>query len=93
MTNDRESKMPSSVLAPPFPGIRHIIFWSIFGGGLVFDLWTKKAVFAWLENVQGQGIAIIDGFLRLQLADEPGGGIRNSGRTSGRCWCRYRRLR
>ncbi len=72
MTNNREPKIPSSVLGPPFSGIRHIIFWSIFGGGLAFDLWTKKAVFAWLENVQGQGIAIIDGFLRLQLAINPG---------------------
>jgi signal peptidase II len=35
-------------------------------------LWTKSVVFAWLENVQRQGIAIIDGFLRLQLAVNTG---------------------
>ena len=70
MTESRRYRPPSSVLR--FPGIRHLIFWSIFGGGLAFDLWTKKAVFAWLGNVQGQGIAIIDGFLRLQLAINPG---------------------
>ena len=72
MTDDREQKMPSSVFGAQSCGIRHLIFWSIFTGGLAFDLWTKSAVFGWLENVQGQGIAIIDGFLRLQLAVNTG---------------------
>ena len=72
MTDDREQNMPSSVIRPPSSGIRHLIFWPIFIGGLAFDLWTKSAVFAWLEKVQGQGISIIDGFLRLQLAVNPG---------------------
>jgi signal peptidase II len=72
MTDDREPKMPSSVLPPPSSGIRHLIFWPIFAGGLAFDLWTKSEVFAWLEKVQGHGISIIDGFLRLQLAINPG---------------------
>lgn len=70
MTEDRGLKTEdsTSVICHPSCGIRHLIFWLIFIGGLAFDLWTKSAVFAWLENVQGQGIAIIDGFLRLQLA-------------------------
>jgi signal peptidase II len=73
-TEDREQKAGNciSVVCPPSSGIRHLIFWSIFAGGLAFDLWTKSAVFAWLENVQGHGIAIIGGFLRLQLAVNTG---------------------
>jgi signal peptidase II len=73
-TEDREQKAENctSVVCPPSSGIRHLIFWSIFAGGLAFDLWTKSVVFAWLENVQRQGIAIIDGFLRLQLAVNTG---------------------
>jgi signal peptidase II len=72
MTDDRELKMPSSVFRPPPSGIRHFIFWPIFTGGLAFDLWTKSAVFAWLGGLQGQGVTIIEGFLRLQLAVNTG---------------------
>jgi signal peptidase II len=72
MNGEQKTNFPSSVLSHPPSGIRHFIFWSIFAGGLAFDLWTKSAVFGWLENVQGQGIAIIDGFLRLQLAVNTG---------------------
>jgi signal peptidase II len=72
MNGEQNTNLPSSVLTPPSPGIRHLIFWPIFIGGLAFDLWTKSAVFAWLGNVQAQGISIIDGFLRLQLAVNPG---------------------
>jgi signal peptidase II len=41
----------------------HVIFWSIMIGGLALDLWTKKAVFNWLEP--HETFPIIDGFLRL----------------------------
>ena len=68
----REQKMSSSVLSPPSSGIRHLIFWPIFIGGLAFDLWTKEVVFTWLGNVQGQCVTIIEGFLRLQLAVNTG---------------------
>jgi signal peptidase II len=72
MNGEQKTNFPSSVLIPPSSGIRHLIFWPIFIGGLTFDRCTKSAIFAWLENVQGQGISIIDGFLRLQLAVNPG---------------------
>ncbi|MGA2069719.1 MAG: signal peptidase II [Sedimentisphaerales bacterium] len=65
MNGEQKTSFPSSVF-------RHLIFWSIFAGGLGFDLWTKSAIFAWLENVEGQGVSIIDGFLRLQLAVNTG---------------------
>ncbi|MGA2322975.1 MAG: signal peptidase II [Sedimentisphaerales bacterium] len=72
MNGEQKTNFPSSVLSPPPSGIRHFIFWSIFTGGLAFDLWTKSAVFGWLGGLQGQGIVIIDGFLRLQLAVNTG---------------------
>jgi signal peptidase II len=72
MNGEQKIDNPSSVLNPPSSGIRHLIFWPIFAGGLLLDLWTKSAVFAWLEKLQGQGVAIIDGFLRLQLAVNKG---------------------
>ena len=44
-----------------------IIFWSLLVAGLLFDLWTKSAVFAWLDG-RPQGISLIDGFLRFVAA-------------------------
>jgi signal peptidase II len=44
----------------------HLIFWSLMAGGLVLDLWTKKAVFNWLEP--HETYPVIDGFLRLIVA-------------------------
>jgi signal peptidase II len=72
-TEDREfnTENSTSVISPPSSDIRHLIFWPIFAGGLALDLWTKKAVFAWLVNARGQ-YAIIDGFFKLQLAENPG---------------------
>ncbi|MGD0596163.1 MAG: signal peptidase II [Sedimentisphaerales bacterium] len=72
MNGEQKTSFPSSVISHPSSVIRHLIFWPIFTGGLAFDLWTKNAVFGWLGGLQGQGIAIIDGFLRLQLAVNTG---------------------
>jgi signal peptidase II len=44
----------------------HLIFWSLMTGGLVLDLWTKKAVFNWLQP--HETFPVIDGFLRLIIA-------------------------
>jgi signal peptidase II len=44
----------------------HVIFWSLMIGGLALDLWSKKAVFNWLEP--HETFPIIDGFLRLIIA-------------------------
>ncbi len=48
----------------------HVIFWSLFVCGLVLDLWTKHAIFAWLE--QRGSYSVIDGLLRLVLATNDG---------------------
>jgi len=40
-----------------------IVFWSLFGGGLALDLWSKSAVHNWLD---GRGrFSIVDGLLRF----------------------------
>src|SRR4030043_695557 len=44
----------------------HLIFWSLMSSGLALDLWTKKAVFNWLEP--HETFPVIDGFLRLIIA-------------------------
>ncbi len=85
MTEDRGLKTPlrpsgyagqaedsKSVICYPSSVIRHFIFWPIFTGGLAFDLWTKARCLRWLGGLQGQGVTIIEGFLRLQLAVNTG---------------------
>jgi len=48
----------------------HLIFWSLMAGGLILDLWTKKAIFNWLKPMETY--PIIDGFLRLTIAENSG---------------------
>jgi len=49
------------------PDLRaHLIFWPLVVIGIALDLWSKRAVFNWLEH-RGN-VSIIDGFLRLVMA-------------------------
>ena len=41
----------------------HLAFWSLAAGGLALDLWTKKAIFDWLEP--GEVFSVIDGLVQL----------------------------
>ena len=41
----------------------HLAFWSLLVGGLALDLWTKKAVFDWLEP--HEIYSVIGGFLQF----------------------------
>jgi len=43
-----------------------LIFWTIAVVGVALDLWTKKAVFAWLQH--RDSYTVVDGFLRLVTA-------------------------
>ena len=43
-----------------------LIFWPLMVIGIALDLWSKRAVFDWLEH-RGS-VSIIDGFLRLVMA-------------------------
>jgi signal peptidase II len=53
------------------PACAHVIFWFIFVVGLALDLWSKAAVFAWLGDGNGS-YPVIDGFLRIVTAHNPG---------------------
>ena len=44
----------------------HLIFWFLMLGGLVLDLWSKKAVFDWLGN--RDNVSVINGLLQLVRA-------------------------
>ncbi len=46
----------------------HVIFWTLLVLGLALDLWTKRAVFAWLENESEQSAGILGSFLSFRLA-------------------------
>jgi signal peptidase II len=46
----------------------HLIFWPMWFLGLALDLWSKRAVFAWLEYKSDQSAEIIDGILSFRLA-------------------------
>jgi len=46
----------------------HLIFWPILLSGLLADLWTKRAVFAWLEHTLGQSAEILGSVLTFRLA-------------------------
>jgi signal peptidase II len=50
----------------------HLVFWSVAAIGFALDLWTKSAVFTWLEQKPGNGVSIIDGFLQLVMTVNPG---------------------
>lgn len=44
----------------------HLIFWSLAVVGLALDLWTKWAVFSWLEYPGS--FSVVDGFVQLVTA-------------------------
>ncbi len=44
----------------------NIVFWCLAVGGLILDLWSKRAVFNWLERQENQEFSVIDNFLRLR---------------------------
>ncbi len=45
-----------------------LIFWPIMAIGIALDLWSKTAVFNWLQQQQTQSYSIIDGFLRFVVS-------------------------
>ena len=61
--------------------VGHLIFWPILLAGLVADLWSKHAVFAWLEHKLGQSVEIVDSLLTFRIALNTGAAF---GIASGR---------
>ncbi|HDS83943.1 MAG TPA: signal peptidase II [Phycisphaerales bacterium] len=49
-----------------------ILFLSISLIGAALDLWSKYAVFHWLEGTLSQQYTLINGFLRFIIAENPG---------------------
>jgi signal peptidase II len=45
--------------------VGHLLFWPVFIAGLAADLWTKSAVFKWLDTFASQHYSVIDGFFQL----------------------------
>ncbi len=48
--------------------VGHLIFWPTLLAGLLADLWTKRAVFAWLEHTMDQKAEILGRVLTFRLA-------------------------
>ena len=49
-----------------------LIFWPLMAAGLTLDLWSKRAVFNWLEQKPGNSVSIIDGFLQFVAMENKG---------------------
>ena len=49
-----------------------MVFWPVAICGIALDLWTKSAVFGWLKQRPDYEFSIIDGFLKLVLAENRG---------------------
>ncbi len=66
------------------PEVRaHLLFWPILVFGVALDLWSKSDVFSWLKSSGRDGFTIIDGFLRLQMAENSGAAF---GIATGQRW-------
>jgi signal peptidase II len=48
----------------------HLIFWPLAIGGFALDLWSKSAVFDWLDTLDSY--SVIDGFIQFITAQNKG---------------------
>ncbi len=65
------SRFSANRLATMLPDAgTHLLFWPLMVGGLLLDLWTKKAVFGKLGL--GEALPVIEGFFQLVPAENPG---------------------
>ena len=56
-----------------FPNLSaQLIFWPVMLIGLSLDLWSKSAVFNWLQQKPGHMVSIIDGVLQFVLVENVG---------------------
>jgi signal peptidase II len=64
---------PSNRCVPVMPDWKsHLVFWSVAAVGLWLDIWTKRAIFSWLEGKPGNSVSVINGFLQLVRVVNPG---------------------
>ncbi len=64
----RQQKLWSNVP----PAKQQIVFWLIVVAGLIADLWSKSAVFAFLWERPHAEYHVIDGFLKLVMRENDG---------------------
>ena len=65
----RVERAPVKHLSDMLPDLKaHLIVWSMSIAGLLLDIWTKTAVFEWLDQRPSQNFSIINGFLRFTMA-------------------------
>jgi signal peptidase II len=85
MTDDSQQKTnrPSFVLRHPSSVVRHLLFWPIFIGGVILDLWTKSEVFEWLSKNGQETYTVVKDFFWLTLAQNSGAAF---GIAEGRRW-------
>ena len=50
----------------------HLIFWLLIIAGIILDLWTKRAVFDWLQSQPFYSFSVIDGIVQLVIAENSG---------------------
>ena len=55
------------------PGLKaQFVFWPLMAAGIMLDLWSKKAVFDWLQQHPHNTVSIIEGFLQLVTTENAG---------------------
>jgi signal peptidase II len=50
----------------------HFLFWPVAVSGIIADLWSKSAVFEWLNSLPLQHYSVIDGFFQFVLVENRG---------------------
>ena len=72
MQNSPQSNAGHSA-APALPWLTAaLLFWPVALAGAALDLWSKSAVFRWLEELPEQQFVLIDGFLQFILRENDG---------------------
>ncbi len=68
-----ETGSKASCLAGRFPQKKQqLLFWGASLAVIALDLWSKHAVFAWMERRAGEDYKLIDGFLSIVMRENPG---------------------
>jgi signal peptidase II len=85
MTEDRRQMTEDgiSTFRHPSSVLHHLLFWPVFAVGLILDLWSKAAIFRWLENGDRDNFTLIESLLRIQLALNSGAAF---GLAAGQRW-------
>lgn len=66
----------SDTSAPQPPAIhtatKYLLYWPIMIAGIIADLWSKDAVFKWLENEPHREFVVIENFLTMVMRENAG---------------------